>query len=85
MRTLNEKLIAAIYHGKERKLLALLKKGADVNFYDDVDTTPLMHAVSVEKLNCNIVDLLIKHGADVNARDPVKKWTVFMDTTRFGL
>ena len=51
----------------------LLDNGADVNFKDKIDYTPLIYAITeadeidVERLE--IIRLLIERGADVNARD----------------
>jgi len=63
-------LVRAARRGHFDAALALLDGGADPNRYDSVRTrpgwSPLMNAV--HKSQGRIVQLLIEHGADVNAR-----------------
>lgn len=62
-------LFKAIYKKDYNKVGSLLKKGADPNYFykeadDDAGRTPLIHAVQWHQNQ--IVDLLLKSGADVN-------------------
>jgi ankyrin repeat protein len=84
MKHLNKKLISAIYRGKEHKVLRLLKKGAEANFYDECGSTPLMLALLAEHINREIVELLIENGADVNAKEPSDRWTALHLVARDG-
>ncbi|MCX8200139.1 MAG: ankyrin repeat domain-containing protein [Candidatus Micrarchaeota archaeon] len=61
-------LFNAVKEGKMERVEKLIaKKNVDVNIRDDKDRTPLMHAVMLD--NIEIARLLVKYGADVNARD----------------
>lgn len=58
----------SIYHEKYEKAKELLAAGADVNAtYDENGATALMEAVKLGRKN--FVQLLIKSGADINAKD----------------
>ena len=61
---LNKDLLDAAGKGNERKVLALLQKGADVNAADDLGWTPLKRAAENNKVD--VVDLLIENGAMID-------------------
>ncbi|OAD22390.1 ankyrin repeat domain-containing protein, partial [Candidatus Thiomargarita nelsonii] len=63
---LNRMLIEAVVNSNIEKVKELLKKGANVNTKDVNNMTPL-HKVAFTG-NVKIARLLIKNGADVNAR-----------------
>ncbi|XP_039737236.1 2-5A-dependent ribonuclease isoform X1 [Pteropus medius] len=59
----NHSLIKAVKEGDIKLVQQLLDKGADVNFQDeDGGWTPLLNAVEISEED--IVDLLLRHGAD---------------------
>ncbi|MCL2085243.1 MAG: ankyrin repeat domain-containing protein [Oscillospiraceae bacterium] len=69
----NEKekaLVNAAYNGELAKVKSLIDEGVDVNCFP-VDLTPLMAAAwkGYQTDSAAIIELLIKHGADVNATD----------------
>ena len=53
----------------EKIVQALLDAKANVNARSKNDTTPLLHAVS-ENFAVPVLDLLVKHGADLRSHDP---------------
>eukprot|EP00061_Rhincodon_typus_P010624 g35070.t1 len=61
-------LIDAVLNKREDIVVILLDEmKADVNAFDNLGKTPLIHAL--ESGNWEIVEILLKRGADVNARD----------------
>jgi ankyrin repeat protein len=56
-------LITAIYFGKDDIVAQLISRGADVNESDGNDT-PLIWAINQWPTNTDLVQLLIRHGAD---------------------
>jgi ankyrin repeat protein len=57
----------AAAHGTRQECEVLLNtRGTDINAKDDWNATPLHYAASKNKVD--IVDLLLRHGASVNAR-----------------
>jgi ankyrin repeat protein len=60
-------LFAAAQAGKDRVLLLLIKRGANINARDNSGMTPLYKA-ALEK-RTPMVKLLLEHNADVNAAD----------------
>lgn len=56
--------------GDEDAVVALLKRGDDINAFDDIGFTPLHHAAASERLN--VMRLLLKAGANANAHDESK-------------
>ena len=56
-------------------MTALLDAGADINFKSAVLQTPLHYAAQTGK--CDIVELLIQRGADINA-SAVAVITIFL-------
>ncbi len=62
---INFELLNAAYEGNEKKVLMLLKTGANVNTSTNEGITPLMYATQGGYLS--IVKILIFNGADVNA------------------
>ena len=68
-----DQVLTAIYT-KDFKLLETFDLSA-INLVDEDDRTPLMHAVLAEDADNTIVNLLIERGADVNAKDNVRRWT----------
>lgn len=61
------KLHRAAETGDLNLVRALLTQGCPVNSFDDMGKTPLHYAVLGEQFA--VVDLLLRYGADVNARD----------------
>jgi len=57
----------ALWRDKTDAAKLLIKKGADVNAYDNDDWTPL-HFAARYSTTLELTDLLIKKGANVNAR-----------------
>jgi uncharacterized protein len=68
-----DQVLTAIYT-KDSQLLETFDLSA-INLVDEDDRTPLMHAVLAEDADNTIVNLLIERGADVNAKDNVRRWT----------
>lgn len=60
----NEQLFAAIKQGDEVQVEALIRAGADVNAPNDEGRTPLDHATEWKRVN--IINILLKNGADIN-------------------
>lgn len=64
---INDDLFEAVKKGDKQKVLALIKKGANVNA-KDVDGEILL-IIASKKGHTEIAKLLITKGADVNAKD----------------
>ena len=60
-------LHSAAQHGDLARMRTLLKKGVDINRFDEIGKTPLHYAVEYNQLAA--VELLLESGADVNAHD----------------
>ena len=59
-----------IMWGRIDKVRQLIKEGYDVNIKGkDIGMTPLHIAVRIPTLDLEIITFLLKHGADVNAKD----------------
>ena len=84
MENINKKLLDAIYVRSRRKILKLLKKGAEVNWADEDGRTILMHAILAENASFEIVELLIKNGANVRVCEPEQQWTALHFAAREG-
>ncbi|MBV9867986.1 MAG: ankyrin repeat domain-containing protein [Abitibacteriaceae bacterium] len=67
---LNTNLRLQIQRGDVAGVEAVLAQGADVNFQDDVWSSPLSFAVACGSVP--LVETLIRHGADVNLQDKVE-------------
>jgi outer membrane protein assembly factor BamB len=63
------KLWEAVRNSDEKAVIAALDAGADVNAKNEIGVTALWIAASKGKLE--IVELLVKRGADVNAQDGI--------------
>jgi ankyrin repeat protein len=61
----NEELRAASERGDLRTVERLISAGSDVNSFDELGMTALHYAVREE--HTDVVEFLVKHGADVNA------------------
>lgn len=59
-------LTYAVYHNKQEYVEILLEEGADPNKKNSILESPLYMAVTQEKPNENILNLLINNGANVN-------------------
>lgn len=64
---LNKDLIGAAYRGDIAKVAKRISEGADTNYKDDHDKTPLHKAA--EKGHLDIVEKLIESKADINSKD----------------
>ena len=62
-----EELHFAVQDGDIEKVRALIDQGAIVNTFDQIDKTPLHYATESE--NFQIIELLLKAGADPNAHN----------------
>jgi ankyrin repeat protein len=60
----------------------LLKYGADVNFANRNGNTALHIAVEMDSVE--FIDLLLKHGANINAKDNYFGWTPLIDAVESG-
>lgn len=62
---LGKKLLSAIRHGRTQEALALLEKGANVNYVlPDLLDTPLL--LAIETGNKTLIRRLVEKGANVN-------------------
>lgn len=78
-----DSIITAVKKGDhERTLSFLLKDSSQANKASTDGATPLMYA-SINGHNV-IIDLLIKYGADIDARDYENGWTALMQATYYG-
>ena len=84
MKNLNETLLYAVYSQKRQRIMKLLQKGANINWSDEDGRTILMHAILSDNASCEIVELLVKNGADVNAREMNRGWTALHFAVREG-
>lgn len=66
-------LITAVRENHPRIVEMLLKCGADPNKANTFDWKPLHHAVLPEKASITSIILLLEAGADINARDSLKR------------
>jgi ankyrin repeat protein len=55
--------------GDTRSARLMIDRGANVNAFDPLGRTPLMYAAVSDALPVEMIQLLIQHGADVNAKD----------------
>lgn len=61
-------LIVCVQKSKPEVVETLIHSGADVNYQDATDKTPLMYAVTgINEYTPEIIDILIKNGADIQA------------------
>lgn len=77
----SSKLEEAILENNISKAMQLMRIGADINFRDDENRTPLMAAV--EASNPEMCEYLIKHGAELEIRDSHKK-TAYLHAAKFS-
>ncbi|XP_033936121.1 cyclin-dependent kinase 4 inhibitor C [Pseudochaenichthys georgianus] len=74
-------LCTAAARGEKRKVAELLKKGAEVNGFNNYNRT----ALQVVNWACpDVVEALLSVGADFNIRDPVLGLTPLHDAARAG-
>ncbi len=66
-----ELMVGCAYYSGKGISLMLVNKGADINAVSNDGITPLMLAAQNAKLD--VVELLLKHGAKVNAKDNMGK------------
>ena len=64
---LNEQLIAAAWDNDLRRARALIARGADVNAKDN--TVQSAYLISTSEGYLELLDLTLKHGADVDSKD----------------
>lgn len=71
-------LIVAVYNQRIKIVKWLIEKGANVNHVSNNGTTVFMYAKTkiLQTKNYNLLNLLIREGADLNVRDYKNKWTV---------
>jgi len=71
-------LIVASYNQQIEIVNWLIKKGANVNHMSKNGTTVFMYAKTkiLQTKNYNLLNILIRAGADLNIRDYKKNWTV---------
>ncbi len=62
-----EQLHFAAMGGDIARAETIIAGGCDLNLFDDIDHTPLHYAVKHEHVE--MVSLLLRHGADVNAHN----------------
>ena len=62
---LNNKLVEACISNEIKNVRLLINQGADVNFINKDEYTPLIYSIN----NINIMKILIKNGANVNFQD----------------
>jgi ankyrin repeat protein len=67
---------------KKRILQKLIKKGANVNFIDKEENTPLVYAIQMKSLP--IIKLLIENGANINHLIKSSYITVLMEAIGLG-
>ena len=70
---LNQALFSAIDHDKIETVKEMIECGANVNAFNDEDMTPLLYAISREKINTEIVKILILNGAKTNIKDSMDR------------
>ncbi|GMT49573.1 MAG: hypothetical protein IEMM0008_1112 [bacterium] len=74
---INEDLFKAVKKGDKKKIIVLIKKGADVNVKNKYSKKTALH-MAAEKGHLEIVKLLIKKGANINARDDSKRSILYL-------
>lgn len=57
----------AIYKDDVKSLKALKNSGMDINYFDDINATPLIYAVLYNKIHC--INYLLNNGANINQTD----------------
>ena len=62
-------LSIAVYWGRVNTVACILESGIDVNMTDHEGATCLIMAYRDSRVSIEAVELLLKHGADVNAKD----------------
>lgn len=65
---------SAVFH-KDYLALDELLKSADVDSRDRDGRTPLMYAILAEHADPQMIEYLVRHGADVNAVEKGERWT----------
>lgn len=79
---LNEELVAMTKNNKPEGMLRLIRDGADVNYVDTTGTPVLMWATN--HANSHTIELLVEHGADVNAQRRSSGMTKLMQVASYG-
>ncbi len=69
-----EKFRHASFCNDYSSIKELIQKTADINETDSVGRNALMYAL-IDNLDIRIIDLLIRHGIQVNCADHEQKWT----------
>lgn len=71
-------IIMAAYNQNKPALEILVEKGANINSTNPKGTTVFMYAKTkcLENRNFGFLDFVLSLGADINARDKKKNWTV---------
>lgn len=67
--------LGAIYRKNYKEISSLLAQGVDVNLLDADGRTGLMHAVLDSDADAQMVQFLVKAGANVHWHDGGQKWT----------
>lgn len=73
---INNSLLFAVRKGRLKKVIRLIKNGADKNFKDMCGNTVLMNAVYYFRLN--IVKFLLKSGVKLHLKNSEYGWNALM-------
>lgn len=68
-------LLEAVYRQDVEKIKKLIVQGDVLDSQDSDGRTPLMHAILAENASIEVVNLLLRLGADPNIRDRDQGWT----------
>jgi ankyrin repeat protein len=75
----------AVRSASERAVSVLIAKGANVNCSDDEGFTALHHAINIPDTTKELVSLLLRSGAEVNARTKLGRTPIYVLARRVAL